>query len=202
VADLVSNAAVGGLASVAGGGKFANGAVTGAFGYLFSPRAGGPEDAYDQARLLEAKGFPDPQDYPQFIHWHLSSPSDDGGYLIQDVDVRSSMSGANVHYWEAWHVSAGRVDTDEWLGTPTRPDDSFTTRNLPRGQSITWNTSASFYEGLAESDMYNMGFSRGGGQPSEPWGTLLYTRTAPNISNNFYPSNAVSRTFCLPIGRC
>ena len=36
VASLVRNSIVGGLASVAGGGKFANGAVTGAFGYLFN----------------------------------------------------------------------------------------------------------------------------------------------------------------------
>jgi hypothetical protein len=35
--DLTANSVVGGLASVAGGGKFVNGAVTGAFGYLFSP---------------------------------------------------------------------------------------------------------------------------------------------------------------------
>jgi hypothetical protein len=33
---LVANAVLGGLASVAGGGKFANGAITGAFGYLFN----------------------------------------------------------------------------------------------------------------------------------------------------------------------
>jgi hypothetical protein len=31
---------VGGVASVAGGGKFANGAITGAFGYLFNQRGG------------------------------------------------------------------------------------------------------------------------------------------------------------------
>jgi hypothetical protein len=35
---LVANAALGGAASVLGGGKFANGAVTGAFQYMFSPR--------------------------------------------------------------------------------------------------------------------------------------------------------------------
>src|SRR5262249_26183636 len=34
--SLVANSVLGGLASVAGGGKFANGAVTGAFGYLFN----------------------------------------------------------------------------------------------------------------------------------------------------------------------
>ena len=39
-ASLVRNAVVGGLASVAGGGKFANGAITGAFGYLFNNAAG------------------------------------------------------------------------------------------------------------------------------------------------------------------
>ncbi len=38
--SLVANAVVGGLASVAGGGKFENGAVTGAFGYMFNGAAG------------------------------------------------------------------------------------------------------------------------------------------------------------------
>jgi hypothetical protein len=37
---LVENAVLGGVASVAGGGKFANGAVTGAFGYLFNAMGG------------------------------------------------------------------------------------------------------------------------------------------------------------------
>jgi hypothetical protein len=40
VASLVRNTVVGGLASVAGGGKFANGAITGAFGYMFNNKAG------------------------------------------------------------------------------------------------------------------------------------------------------------------
>jgi hypothetical protein len=38
-AKLVATSVVGGLASVAGGGKFANGAVTAAFGYLFNEMA-------------------------------------------------------------------------------------------------------------------------------------------------------------------
>jgi RHS repeat-associated protein len=42
-AGLVMNAVVGGLASVAGGGKFANGAVTAAFAYLTSPQSGSAE---------------------------------------------------------------------------------------------------------------------------------------------------------------
>jgi RHS repeat-associated protein len=36
IRSLVTNSVLGGLASVAGGGKFGNGAVTGAFGYLFN----------------------------------------------------------------------------------------------------------------------------------------------------------------------
>jgi hypothetical protein len=42
VASLVRNAVVGGVASVAGGGKFANGAITGAFGYMFNQCAASP----------------------------------------------------------------------------------------------------------------------------------------------------------------
>lgn len=37
---LVANSALGGVASVIGGGKFENGAITGAFGYLFNAAAG------------------------------------------------------------------------------------------------------------------------------------------------------------------
>jgi len=37
---LVANTVLGGAAAVAGGGKFANGAITAAFGYLFNARGG------------------------------------------------------------------------------------------------------------------------------------------------------------------
>jgi hypothetical protein len=56
---LVASSVVGGIASVAGGGKFGNGAVTAAFGYLFNaeqhadrearPPAGAPVYPYDDA---------------------------------------------------------------------------------------------------------------------------------------------------------
>jgi hypothetical protein len=42
IASLVENSVLGGLASVAGGGKFANGAITGAFGYLFNACGANP----------------------------------------------------------------------------------------------------------------------------------------------------------------
>jgi RHS repeat-associated protein len=45
VRSLITNSMLGGLASVAGGGKFGNGAVTGAFGYLFNAEGGGQKSA-------------------------------------------------------------------------------------------------------------------------------------------------------------
>jgi hypothetical protein len=45
-ARLVIGSTLGGLASIAGGGKFANGAMTGAFGYLFNEIAGCFERGY------------------------------------------------------------------------------------------------------------------------------------------------------------
>jgi hypothetical protein len=42
VGGTAASAVMGGLASVAGGGKFGNGAVTAAFGYLYNA-CGGPD---------------------------------------------------------------------------------------------------------------------------------------------------------------
>jgi RHS repeat-associated protein len=53
---LVSTSVLGGLASVAGGGKFANGAITAAFGYLFNGAAH-DEKVREIARYLEANGY-------------------------------------------------------------------------------------------------------------------------------------------------
>jgi RHS repeat-associated protein len=49
--SLVANAALGGGTSVLGGGKFENGAITGAFGYLFNQQGGrGPNDQHEIGR--------------------------------------------------------------------------------------------------------------------------------------------------------
>src|SRR5262249_30920143 len=48
-AALVANSTLGGIASVAGGDKFANGAVTGAFGYLFNASLGKINESFDAA---------------------------------------------------------------------------------------------------------------------------------------------------------
>src|SRR5262249_29742071 len=60
-AALVANSTLGGLASVAGGGKFANGAVTAAFGYLFHA-SNKQSEFHDQmvdeiARIYEMQGW-------------------------------------------------------------------------------------------------------------------------------------------------
>jgi len=56
VLALVANSTLGGLASVAGGGKFANGAVLGAFAYLFGPQALGSQQNSD-VRYVMAYGM-------------------------------------------------------------------------------------------------------------------------------------------------
>jgi hypothetical protein len=56
VGGLAGNVAVGGLASVAGGGKFANGAVTGAFGYLYNECGNGGCWESDGEYALRAAG--------------------------------------------------------------------------------------------------------------------------------------------------
>ena len=53
---LVENAALGRAASVAGGGKFANGAITGAFGYLFNNAAGTLRGAWTGAGIAGVLG--------------------------------------------------------------------------------------------------------------------------------------------------
>jgi RHS repeat-associated protein len=54
VIDVTLNAVAGGLTSLAGGGKFENGALTGAFGYLFSPAG------FQAARAAVESLFPPP----------------------------------------------------------------------------------------------------------------------------------------------
>lgn len=56
-ARLVATSVLGGVASVAGGGKFANGALTAAFGYLFNGAAGRLVGGYAGAALAGALGI-------------------------------------------------------------------------------------------------------------------------------------------------
>jgi hypothetical protein len=54
IRSLILNTTIGGFAAIAGGGKFANGAVTSAFGYLFNQLAGNPIEAKLKAYAARA----------------------------------------------------------------------------------------------------------------------------------------------------
>ena len=67
IGGTIFEATAGGIASVAGGGKFANGAVTGAFGYLYNQMAGiDPRTAY-----ISAQGQSELSPLLQFLHDNL-----------------------------------------------------------------------------------------------------------------------------------
>jgi len=98
--QLVANTVLGGAASVAGGGKFANGAVTAAFGYLFNAVGDFPPKppGYDPAtwryapyeldsgefkyRVIDPEGrwwTVHPEDNGHWRHWDVDDPDDPGG---------------------------------------------------------------------------------------------------------------------------
>jgi RHS repeat-associated protein len=73
----VASAVVGGLASVAAGGKFANGAVTAAFGYLFNQAARAGYDAVDAANLEPGGSADATTTYRQRLTYTLDADSQD-----------------------------------------------------------------------------------------------------------------------------
>jgi hypothetical protein len=105
VQSLMLNSALGGLASVAGGGKFANGALTAAFGYLFNQAA--HNNAYheqlkgeivDQLRLqgwtvateVELAMYYEGTRYTARVDIMFTKPEDPGKFWI--IDVKTGVS--------------------------------------------------------------------------------------------------------------
>ena len=68
---LVISSVAGGVGSVAGGGKFANGAITGAFGYLFNAAAGRLIGGYVGGGLAGLLGI----ESQGFEHWKAIDPT-------------------------------------------------------------------------------------------------------------------------------
>jgi RHS repeat-associated protein len=145
VASVVEHAVLGGVASVAGGGKFANGAITGAFGYMFN-------DAMHEQKLTYTtveQGQDANGDGKWLIKWGLAQPSAAGGYIVQDTTLNATATlngaseSASLHYWEAWRVEPGSQ-------TSVPANDIFLHMMSPAGStgSISWTTSARFYEGM------------------------------------------------------
>jgi hypothetical protein len=103
-AALVANTTLGGLASVAGGGKFANGAVTGAFGYLFNQLS----DKARQSRAIAEDKFNEMLDMfrkdDNFVvdtHVYASFQIQDGRWIEGVADaVIVDKSEGTVTPWE------------------------------------------------------------------------------------------------------
>jgi hypothetical protein len=93
---LIATSVVGGVASVAGGGKFANGAVTAAFGYLFNEVA------------LSCRGIPAVQGTSSHCGLFVFDRNADGS-----VDIRAQFSFAGSRPWGG--LGADQFNTDSAL---------------------------------------------------------------------------------------
>jgi RHS repeat-associated protein len=116
-AGTVISATVGGLASVAGGGKFGNGAVTGAFAYLFSPHAG---DLWGDDEYGATKGPP----YPTYPNSGLPPENIPGGPYTWYPDENNSRGGnyrnPESGYQASWDDVDAHWDVDDGLGNRQR----------------------------------------------------------------------------------
>src|SRR5262249_27862613 len=84
VGSLMMNTTLGGLASIAGGGKFANGAVTAAFGYLFNGAMGRAVGGTIGGWVIEAAGVETgPFDIALIALGHLAGG--EIGSIIEDI---------------------------------------------------------------------------------------------------------------------
>jgi len=145
----VAGAIIGGTASVIGGGKFENGAVTGAFGYLFSGGVGALRQTLSYTTVGGGPGLAS-----WSIQWGLSQPSPDGGYIVQEISGEytatqgGEMETRSYHYWEAWQVPAGSQITRYNLsGSPA--DDVFRINGNGATGTDSSTAAARFYEGLS-----------------------------------------------------
>ena len=152
VAALVENAVLGGAASVAGGGKFANGAVTGAFGYLvslgpvISPSSNLMDsyDAYDsnigRTAVSLWNSWPDIWDdfKHNFIQNAWATSLINAGYTVEQ-EVRLLWQGSGSSYARADIMYQSNDGTsrcecvDDWgiidIKTPMHPDLSVQQQN-------------------------------------------------------------------------
>jgi hypothetical protein len=155
-------AVAGGLGSVAGGGKFANGAVTAAFGYLYNELGSYVQRGYQTFgydNVTEKKVYPDGGS-SWYTKWTLSEPAgSDGGWIVQEVTITgSSWWGLSedkpLKYWELWYVKPGTKDTTVFASS-RYADDLFGISGSPGGfgMSKAWSSSARYYEGLTSVDL-------------------------------------------------
>jgi RHS repeat-associated protein len=160
---LIATSVLGGLASVAGGGKFANGAITAAFGYLFNERGNLCDRGY-ASQCLGGTETPAVQGDKLllFRSWELS-PASAGGFVIQEVTITDVVDGAPrvvEKFWEAWEIEKGQTMTTSprYGGTVGGLfyNDEFSANSDATG---TLTAKAAFYEGVTLGQLQAMGFS-------------------------------------------
>ncbi len=124
------------------------------------------------------------------ITWQLGEPSPSGGYVVQEIllTARSSNNlGGNgtAHYWEAWRIMAGATQTPSIAAGISQWDDSFSVGAQTGSGSITWKSSARFYEGLILPSTF---------KPGQPFaGPLPSTTIDPHLSTT-HATAPVNRT--------
>jgi hypothetical protein len=98
-AALVANSSLGGLSSVAGGGKFVNGAVTAAFGYLFNQAAHEGNDPNERHQMGIDAAIQDYLDRGYSLVRGTATAIDVPGFStprVYDFIVRDPVSGNNI----------------------------------------------------------------------------------------------------------
>jgi RHS repeat-associated protein len=149
--------AVGGLVSQLTGGKFANGAVSAAFAFIYNENGcghGGNCGGGGAPQLIANPVSGGPNDPEWVIRWSLSAPSAQGGWIVQQVMVDTIFSPESPYkdrlftYWEAWRIEPGQSTTadpdDKWAFKPLANSSATVTVRWPRlfGQSFRfdkWN---------------------------------------------------------------
>jgi len=174
---LIGHAVVGGLASVAGGGKFANGALTGAFDYLFNYLQHKPGfDIVNLSPEQTNKLLDVAQDWAE-----ADVPYVYGGKTLSGADCSGSVcaifSGAGIGIGNNGYVSSGALPGyAATAGTPLVQ----VTDGLPEiGDIVLWPGHVAIYEGLINGVPYVYSATHTGGEPFGNFPLSYYKSNGP-----------------------
>jgi hypothetical protein len=122
----IASAVLGGIGSVAGGGKFANGAVTGAFGYLFN-QLGAAERRGMGASVDISNGTLSAPPGLQIWQWQVSPLTNNLYPVIEDpLNPPPGVQQIDVTGWTATYGPPGSTYTEAtFSGTPPTPGQYF-----------------------------------------------------------------------------
>jgi hypothetical protein len=158
--------------------------VTAAFSYAFASRAQSNAEAAADSRTLSYETVSGPEFFPDGgwdlrIKWHLSEPSSEGGWIVQEIKYRLDYLGTDrvplvqeAHYWEAWRIEPGKSTTSSPLWWDDRRGADVKGTAVSIRYSVTAN--ARFYEGLQLPPSFRPG-------SVESAGALPATTIRPNL---------------------